>query len=417
MEQKQVLDNLYALRAGLSVISQQLDKAQTIEGECDEKLSENVERLNGALVCYDDYDVYPELKKLQGRYGYKKDLTEEYNVIEENTKDTFGEKLTKKRELKQDNDAKGKKAFNRWLAYDECEGYFNNLYGSAYQEKKILSDFSYKKGIIRNTVLAIVFFSIAAVLAVVLIAVRSGAYENWSRGIVNLIRHLFDVKEREGMIRLVFYVIIPLIVLSILFFVFTGIAISATVSYKKSVNEANDRIMAAQWLLDNLPKTKENARIILSEKDKKIVPIKDCSNEFYMALKKQFSCILDERDWKNLDLVIYELETRRADSVKEALQLVDRELQTERIQQILVQATEQICYEIRRGFAEMRETIKECCRVISAQLSTVSMQLAYMNIQLNDLCDSVNMSNALQAKANVTSEQLIRQVQAMRNYS
>lgn len=409
-----IIGKLYALRAGLSVISQQLDKAQAIESECDEKLSESVQSLNG-LVCYDDY---PELNKLQERYGYKKDLTEDYNIIKENAKDNFAEQLTKERELKKSNDAKAKKAFNRWLAYDECDGYFNNLYGSAKQERKSLSSFSSKKGIIRNTMLATIFFLIAAAFAIaLLIALRYEAHENWNSGVVNLIRHLFDIKEREGIIRLVFYVILPLLVFAILFFVFSGIAISDKIDLKRRVNKAKDQLMAAQWLLDNLPKTKENTRIILSEKDKKIAPIKESSNEFYMALKKQFSCILDERDWKNLDLVIYELETHRADSVKEALQLVDKELQTERIQQTIVQATEQVCYEIRRGFAEMRETIIECCRVISARLSTISMQLAYMSVQLNDLCDSVNMSNALQAKANVTSAQLISDIHAIRYYS
>ena len=33
-------------------------------------------------------------------------------------------------------------------------------------------------------------------------------------------------------------------------------------------------------------------------------------------------------DWSNLDLIIYYLETNRADTIKEALQLLDEEIRT-----------------------------------------------------------------------------------------
>ena len=117
-----------------------------------------------------------------------------------------------------------------------------------------------------------------------------------------------------------------------------------------------------------------------------------------------------------MDLVIFELETRRADTVKEALQLVDRELQTERIQQTIAQATEQICYEIRRGFAELKSTIIELGRVISAQLNAVNLQLGEISGQLADLTDGVNLNNALLAKSNVTCSQLLSDVHAIRYY-
>lgn len=65
-------------------------------------------------------------------------------------------------------------------------------------------------------------------------------------------------------------------------------------------------------------------------------PKKDLSAEFQandngmtlddrVKLENAYGDILDSRDWDKLDKIIYLLETYRADSVKEALQLIDRE--------------------------------------------------------------------------------------------
>ena len=117
-----------------------------------------------------------------------------------------------------------------------------------------------------------------------------------------------------------------------------------------------------------------------------------------------------------MDLVIFELETRRADNIKEALQLVDRELQTERIQQTIAQATEQICYEIRRGFTQLQTAIVQCTKAICLQLSSIDSKLSTISSQMSELTDAVNLGNALQAKANVTSAQLLSDVHDIRYY-
>ena len=47
------------------------------------------------------------------------------------------------------------------------------------------------------------------------------------------------------------------------------------------------------------------------------------------ALITEFSSVLDPRDWANIDLIIFYYETGRADTLKEALQQVDRQRQNE----------------------------------------------------------------------------------------
>lgn len=180
-----------------------------------------------------------------------------------------------------------------------------------------------------------------------------------------------------------------------------------------------------------LPQVRKEAQKVLDERNAIVNSLVKYCNEYYKALLQEFNPLLDERDWKNLDLVIYELETRRADSVKEALQLVDRELQTERIERTIGEATKAICYTVARGFNELQSTVKICCdRIcdrlddISSQLDNVmalqaiqSIQLAGISGRLADLTDSVNVGNALQAKANETSAQLCSDAHALRYYS
>lgn len=124
---------------------------------------------------------------------------------------------------------------------------------------------------------------------------------------------------------------------------------------------------------------------------------------WYNALQAQFSDLLDIRDWKHLDLVIYYFETRRADNVKEALQLVDREMQTQRIENLIVAATNQICNTIALGFNMLQNTMISCFNAISAKMNG-----AFVPAQTG--ADGAFMGNALKAKANVTSERIMDEV-------
>ncbi|MDE7452866.1 MAG: hypothetical protein K2N22_00475 [Clostridia bacterium] len=389
MEQKQVLDNLYALRAGLSVISQQYDKSLEIEDECDEQLAKNAESLNGAPVCF-GWGIGSKLSNLQERYGYIMHYDEQRkNGVQHNI-------------TKEENYELGVKAYNHWLAYDESFQYFRqNLVEAENSKTQTKGGTDNKDYSVIQKIFSSICFIIAGLTGFLVIAVISGM--------------LGSACQNNSFMAIQF--VLPITVISlILAIIFICLATGRKKAYKREIQGKDAELRIAATMLQRLPQVRENARAIINEKDKKIAPLVKSSNEFYMALKKQFSYLLDERDWKNLDLVIYELETRRADTVKEALQLVDRELQTERIQQTIVQATEQICYEIRRGFAELRETIVECSRVISAQLSVISLQLGGMSGQLTELCDSVNMANALQEKANVSSRQLLNEIEAIRFY-
>ncbi len=136
------------------------------------------------------------------------------------------------------------------------------------------------------------------------------------------------------------------------------------------------------------------------------------SQKLYNALLSEFNPLLDARDWQHLDLVIFYLETYRADTIKEALQLLERELQTRRIEDVIIEATKAICSTLAAGFNMLNNTMITCCNRLSAQ---ISQSTAAISTKLSNLTSAVNMSNALQVKSNVTSEHLMRDVSYIRN--
>lgn len=191
-------------------------------------------------------------------------------------------------------------------------------------------------------------------------------------------------------------------------------------------------------LIERLPEVQEEARKLLSERNAEIKLLAESCEAYHKALTAQFTPLLDERDWQHLDLVIYQLETRRADSVKEALQLVDRELQTERLESSIGVAIKSISYTLAHGFTALQESIRKNCTELSGRLQDTNLQLSAavgqisaanrqleagsarlvgVSEKLAELSDSVNVGNALQEKANETSAQLMDDIHEIKYYN
>ena len=163
------------------------------------------------------------------------------------------------------------------------------------------------------------------------------------------------------------------------------------------------------------------------------------SKAFINELEKQFATVIDRRDWKNLDLIIYFLETGRADSRKEALQLVDKEMQANTIVKALGIAAQEIRDTIRDGLNQVRNDMVQCFsimgRLISetaenqmrlqrsmheAQMSAIRESSAYneaMYRGMSQLVTATNLQSALVAKAAASSEQLAGDVGYIKSLS
>ncbi len=162
-------------------------------------------------------------------------------------------------------------------------------------------------------------------------------------------------------------------------------------------------------------------------------------NLLYRELLKQFSSLLDERDWGNLDYIIYALETRRAESLKEALQMCDRELQTERLEKSIQSAAQQVSRTIEHGLRDLQDQMDSCFSSLSDHMrslsnhmssisndiqeskgqiiSAVSNSVSGVNARLTQIASTSAFNSALLAKANESSAEIARNVSRLRDYA
>ena len=179
---------------------------------------------------------------------------------------------------------------------------------------------------------------------------------------------------------------------------------------------------------------------IVNQANAKIAVIQERCEQIYIMLQKEFGKHLDPRDWKYVDLVIFNYETGRAFTRQEALQLVDRETQTDRIVASVDRAAEYI-----------GDCIKAAAIMVTSAISNVSQQLGEMNrsmqglasgmesvntrigaladvqarqleaanaqnAQIAALVSEISLNNALLAKSNQTSQRLMEDVEYIRYY-
>lgn len=159
---------------------------------------------------------------------------------------------------------------------------------------------------------------------------------------------------------------------------------------------------------------------------------KEFGNALLEVLEDNYSHLLDKRDWANLDLFIYFYETGRADSKKEALQLIDQYNQNQNIVQAINNAGREVCMTINQGLGRLNNTIIHCFDSLSTQLynmHTTTMQklnsiendMQYVSESLGGLSgslaglkESIDFNNALKEKANETSAKLADDVNYIR---
>ena len=88
------------------------------------------------------------------------------------------------------------------------------------------------------------------------------------------------------------------------------------------------------------------------------------------ALHNELDNIIMESDWENVDLLILYLNTGRADSLKEALNLVDKQKQTNQITEAIENATEYLANTITANTYCLSTVITKCCEQLSNQINS-----------------------------------------------
>lgn len=163
------------------------------------------------------------------------------------------------------------------------------------------------------------------------------------------------------------------------------------------------------------------ARALIEEKEREMERAKAEYVLMLRALQEEFADVLDKRDWQDVDLLIYYFESGRADNLKEALLQVDNERRTNRIVDTIKEATDRICWTLKTGFETLNRTLQQGFAAIESRIKQQNVLLAkqneliaqqndlaaQQNAQLSNLVSAANLSNALLAKQNESSEQLV----------
>lgn len=162
--------------------------------------------------------------------------------------------------------------------------------------------------------------------------------------------------------------------------------------------------------LSSLSQAKRNLTSAINELSLAKNNSKKNENELFVLCKdtNQFATtVIDERDWGNLDIIIYELETGRADTIKEALQQTDLYIRHGEIVGLIKAATEAIC-------STIRNSIDDFSRSFKTEISLLRADISEMNDSVGSLLNEQELSNALLKKANVSSQELAKDVARIR---
>ena len=141
---------------------------------------------------------------------------------------------------------------------------------------------------------------------------------------------------------------------------------------------------------------------------------------------------IDKRDWANLDIIIYFIETGRADTIKEALAMVDQERRTNAIVTSIQNATIEISKTIKTpinslqnslnaSFDALRQEISRCRAEISSRMSEISSNISSLNTNvakgnhlLSQTVSNQRLQSALLGEIATSSEELAKTVSSIK---
>lgn len=167
---------------------------------------------------------------------------------------------------------------------------------------------------------------------------------------------------------------------------------------KQDLKDAKARLSQAAADCDSAQK----ALKIVSKDYEKVKSVSTkLSQEMYNALVAQFKSVLDIRDWEHIDLIIFNFETGRADTLKEALQQVDRRVQTDEIIEAIESAGSSIAATINVTMRELRSDLNKSFNRLSEQLA---IQHAEQMTALGNINRNIERTNESIAKLQSATE-------------
>lgn len=150
----------------------------------------------------------------------------------------------------------------------------------------------------------------------------------------------------------------------------------------------------------------------INQQKKRIEEIVKSSNCIYNSLLTLYSPLLSEKDWEELELIIWQLVSGRADNLKETLILCDRIEEYEKknavcnagkkLNSVLKKQENGLENDIERGFAKFLEQISNQCKRMSVQ-SESGKEIAQQDLQTALVSESYDGSRLMEKIELLTS--------------
>ena len=407
-EKQETLSKLYALRAGLSLISQEKDEADSI---LESRKTIN-DRLN-TLIGQAESELKSEKDRALSDEKYITWQIEAEQAAISRVKENIKNVEEKKQQIT------GSKA-----KLSRTGTYFWRIVGMAIGIAIMtalgITQFNNEANDTFSFVLVGIFFAAAAILTIVcLISIISTA-KGKTKEINNKSHEIFEQEEKIS-------------------------------QHRHNIKQNKEEILSIraesakkqEELQKNIVDVKKAARVVSALTDDVSIEMlsthKETALGIYKSLAVEYSEILDERDWQYIDLFIYMYETGRAESKKEALQLIDQYQQNKNIVDAIVRAGREVQDCIKQGLGALQTAMESHFRALSGQLyemhsetmlkmdritdqldnlnsemSRMSLGMAQISSQTADMQRQLDLNTALQAKANMTSQQIMDDVKYMR---
>lgn len=137
------------------------------------------------------------------------------------------------------------------------------------------------------------------------------------------------------------------------------------------------------------------------------------SQDIIIAARKAYP-LIDFRDWENVDLLIYYFETGRADDMKEALQLVDKQRQTDQITRAIAMASATISKSIDMSLRNLGGALAQSFSVLSRQMAKQHTEMRQQAEQQQKLFEAqvseIRAQTAEQRNAQAMNQALLNKI-------
>ena len=139
-----------------------------------------------------------------------------------------------------------------------------------------------------------------------------------------------------------------------------------------------NQLVVLQNELPNLEARLSSAKQAYTMVEEVVLPV---SNAIYEAMLNKYGDFLDEREWCIVDLLIYYFETGRADTLKEALLHADQQRALQKIVEAVLMANENICQTFDRSLRNLGDRLTLSIGMVQTELMVQTDRIVGSNIQ------------------------------------